>query len=131
MPTVSPVPEPTPRSVPTTTPPATPATPDLDAAAPREAVIASSSSAIRCSLFTEDLPGRARCLIGHPVNPPHLIPLVEISGAPWTAPDALDRAAELADEGGVGGGVLATGSVVTAAEVRMLLGADPERGADA
>lgn len=37
-------------------------------------------------------------------------------------PDALDRAAELADEGGVGGGVLATGSVITAAEVRMLLG---------
>ncbi len=38
-------------------------------------------------------------------------------------PDALDRAAELADEGGVNGGVVATGSVVTAAEVRMLLGA--------
>jgi len=37
-------------------------------------------------------------------------------------PDALDRAAELADEGGVGGGVLATGSIITAAEVRMLLG---------
>ncbi|MBR7742819.1 bifunctional folylpolyglutamate synthase/dihydrofolate synthase [Phycicoccus sp. BSK3Z-2] len=37
-------------------------------------------------------------------------------------PDALDTAAGLADEGGVGGGVLATGSVVTAAEVRMLLG---------
>ena len=37
-------------------------------------------------------------------------------------PDALDRAAGLADEGGVGGGVLATGSVTTAAEVRMLLG---------
>lgn len=37
-------------------------------------------------------------------------------------PDALDRAAELADEGGVGGGVIATGSVTTAAEVRMLLG---------
>lgn len=39
-----------------------------------------------------------------------------------TLPDALDRAAELADEEGVGGGVLATGSVVTAADVRMLLG---------
>ena len=39
-----------------------------------------------------------------------------------TLPDALDRAAELADEGGVAGGVLATGSVITAAEVRMLLG---------
>jgi dihydrofolate synthase/folylpolyglutamate synthase len=37
-------------------------------------------------------------------------------------PDALDTAAGLADEGGVGGAVLATGSVVTAAEVRMLLG---------
>jgi dihydrofolate synthase/folylpolyglutamate synthase len=37
-------------------------------------------------------------------------------------PDALDTAAGLADEGGVGGGVLATGSVTTAAEVRMLLG---------
>lgn len=37
-------------------------------------------------------------------------------------PDALDRAAELADAGGVAGAVLATGSVVTAAEVRMLLG---------
>jgi dihydrofolate synthase/folylpolyglutamate synthase len=37
-------------------------------------------------------------------------------------PDALDRAAGLADEGGVGGGVLATGSVVTAADARMLLG---------
>jgi dihydrofolate synthase/folylpolyglutamate synthase len=38
-------------------------------------------------------------------------------------PDALDLAAQLADEGGVGGGVIATGSVTTAAEVRMLLGA--------
>jgi dihydrofolate synthase/folylpolyglutamate synthase len=37
-------------------------------------------------------------------------------------PDALDHAAELADEGGVAGGVLATGSITTAAEVRMLLG---------
>jgi dihydrofolate synthase / folylpolyglutamate synthase len=37
-------------------------------------------------------------------------------------PDALDRAAEMADQGGVGGGVLATGSITTVAEVRMLLG---------
>lgn len=64
----------------------------LDALAPADAVVASSSSAIRCSLFTDTLPGRTRCLIGHPVNPPHLIPLVEISGAPWTAPEALARA---------------------------------------
>jgi dihydrofolate synthase/folylpolyglutamate synthase len=37
-------------------------------------------------------------------------------------PDALDRAAQMADEGGLGGGVLATGSITTAAEIRMLLG---------
>ncbi|MGZ4601790.1 bifunctional folylpolyglutamate synthase/dihydrofolate synthase [Oryzihumus sp.] len=37
-------------------------------------------------------------------------------------PEALDRAAGLADEGGVAGGVLATGSITTAAEVRLLLG---------
>lgn len=67
----------------------------LDAAAPPGAVLASSSSAIRCSLFTEELPGRARCLIGHPVNPPHLIPLVELSGAPWTDPAAIERAREV------------------------------------
>lgn len=64
----------------------------LDAAAPAEAIIASSSSAIRVSLFTQDLSGRARCLIGHPVNPPHLIPLVELSGADWTAPETITRA---------------------------------------
>jgi 3-hydroxyacyl-CoA dehydrogenase len=65
---------------------------ELDALAPPATVIASSSSAIRCSLFTGELKGRGRCLIGHPVNPPHLIPLVEISGAPWTDDDALARA---------------------------------------
>lgn len=37
-------------------------------------------------------------------------------------PDALDHAAQLADEGGVAGGVVATGSIVTVAEVRLLLG---------
>src|SRR5258707_11360776 len=41
------------------------------------------------------LPGWARCLVGHPVNPPHLIPLVELCGAPWTAPDAVDRARKI------------------------------------
>jgi 3-hydroxyacyl-CoA dehydrogenase len=71
---------------------------ELDAAAPKDAVIASSSSAIRGSLFTEALLGRGRCLIGHPVNPPHLIPLVEICGAPWTTPEALARARQVYEE---------------------------------
>src|SRR5260370_6517023 len=60
--------------------------------APPSALLVSSTSAIVASRFTEMLPGRARCLVGHPVNPPHLVPLVELCGAPWTSPEAIDRA---------------------------------------
>lgn len=56
----------------------------MDKIASPTAVLASSSSSIPASAFTEDLPGRARCLIAHPVNPPYLVPVVEICGAPWT-----------------------------------------------
>ena len=65
---------------------------EFDRLAPPDAPLVSSTSAIVASRFTENLPGRARCLVGHPVNPPHLIPLVELCGAPWTAPDVMDRA---------------------------------------
>ena len=60
--------------------------------APEHAILASSTSAIVASRFTEELPGRARCLVAHPVNPPHLVPLVELCGAPWTAPQTIERA---------------------------------------
>jgi 3-hydroxyacyl-CoA dehydrogenase len=63
----------------------------LDAKASPEAVLASSSSALRASLFSEDLPGRARCLVAHPVNPPYLVPLVELSPAPWTSRETVAR----------------------------------------
>lgn len=65
---------------------------ELDRLAPPEVVLASSTSAIVASRFTEDLKGRARCLVAHPVNPPHLVPLVELVGAPWTAPETIARA---------------------------------------
>ena len=65
---------------------------DLDRLAAPDAILASSTSAIPCSLFTEGLAGRARCLVAHPVNPPHLVPVVELSGAPWTDPEAVARA---------------------------------------
>jgi len=68
---------------------------ELDRLAPPDAVLASSTSAITASRFTEALPGRARCLVGHPVNPPHLVPLVELCGAPWTSPEAIDRARQI------------------------------------
>jgi len=57
----------------------------IDAAAPARAIFASSSSAIAASKFTKRLSGRARCLVAHPVNPPHLVPIVELCPAPWTA----------------------------------------------
>jgi len=65
---------------------------ELDRFAPKDALLVSSTSAITASRFTEKLAGRARCMVGHPVNPPHLVPLVELCGAPWTAPDAIERA---------------------------------------
>jgi 3-hydroxyacyl-CoA dehydrogenase len=64
----------------------------LDAATPRNTVIASSTSGIVTSRFTEGLKGRDRCLVAHPVNPPHVVPIVELSGASWTSPETVKRA---------------------------------------
>jgi L-gulonate 3-dehydrogenase len=66
---------------------------ELDAAAPSDAVLASSTSAILPSAFTENLKGRARCLVIHPINPPYLIPAAEVVPAPWTDPEVVERAA--------------------------------------
>ncbi len=66
----------------------------LDAAAPANAVLASSSSAILPSRFTEDLAGRARCLVVHPINPPYLVPAAEVVPAPWTDPAVVERVRE-------------------------------------
>ena len=65
---------------------------ELDHLAPPGAVLASSSSAILPSLFTEQLPHRKRCLVIHPINPPYLIPAVEVVPAPWTSPEIIERA---------------------------------------
>jgi 3-hydroxyacyl-CoA dehydrogenase len=65
----------------------------MDAVAPPGAVLASSTSAILPSKFTEHLDGRARCLVVHPLNPPYVIPAAEVVPAPWTDPDAVQRTA--------------------------------------
>ena len=69
---------------------------ELDAVAAPETVLASSTSAILPSQFTEDLKGRARCLVMHPINPPYLVPAVEIVPAPWTDPAAMEKTRQLA-----------------------------------
>jgi carnitine 3-dehydrogenase len=64
----------------------------LDGAAPQDAVIASSSSGLLMSRLQEVCAQPERCVIGHPFNPPHLIPLVEVVGGARTSQAAIDRA---------------------------------------
>jgi len=59
-------------------------TKEIDAATPDNIPIASSTSGIPASLYAVDLKGKDRCLVAHPINPPHLIPAVEIVPAPFT-----------------------------------------------
>jgi 3-hydroxyacyl-CoA dehydrogenase len=68
---------------------------ELDRLAGANAVLASSTSGIPASAFTEDLAGRHRCLVAHPINPPYLVPLVELCPAPWTDPAVVERTFEL------------------------------------
>ena len=63
----------------------------LDAVAASTTILASSTSALVPSKFTAGLAGRARCIVAHPVNPPHLVPVVEVCGAPWTSADTKAR----------------------------------------
>jgi 3-hydroxyacyl-CoA dehydrogenase len=65
----------------------------LDELLPPDVIIASSSSGLTmseiqaaCAMHPE------RCVIGHPFNPPHLIPLVEIVGGKMTSEDTIERA---------------------------------------
>ncbi len=67
----------------------------MDAIASPQAILASSTSTVPASAFSEGLAGRSRCLVVHPVNPPYLVPLVELSPAPWTAPEVVERTRRL------------------------------------
>jgi len=64
---------------------------ELDRLCLPDVVLASSTSGIPASQFTESLAGRSRCLVAHPVNPPYLVPLVELVGAPWTDPAVVAK----------------------------------------
>jgi carnitine 3-dehydrogenase len=64
----------------------------LDAALDPSVVIASSSSGLLMSRCQVDCRHSERCVIGHPFNPPHLVPLVEVVGGDKTAPWAIERA---------------------------------------
>jgi L-gulonate 3-dehydrogenase len=73
---------------------------EMDQQAGPETILASSTSWIPASEFSAGLPGRGRILVAHPVNPPYLVPLVELAPAPWTAPEVIERARSLFSRAG-------------------------------
>ena len=64
----------------------------IDPALDAHAVVASSSSGLLISALQEGLRNGARFVVGHPFNPPHLIPLVEVVGGRGTDPEAVEWA---------------------------------------
>lgn len=72
----------------------------LDTLVAPHVILASSSSAIPPSSFTSNMVTKNRCLVAHPVNPPHLIPLVELVPAPYTDESIVKRAREIMEDVG-------------------------------
>src|SRR6202142_1778201 len=65
---------------------------DIDEATPPDSLIASSSSGITPSVMQSKCTHPERIVVGHPFNPPHVIPLVEVVGGTKTSPEAIQRA---------------------------------------
>jgi 3-hydroxyacyl-CoA dehydrogenase len=68
---------------------------EMDRLADPEVILASSTSWIPASSFSAEFAGRGRILVAHPVNPPHLVPLVELAPAPWTTINTIEQARDL------------------------------------
>src|SRR5690349_9131518 len=65
---------------------------DMDEATPADSIIASSSSGITPSVMQSGCTRPERIVVGHPFNPPHVIPLVEVVGGSRTSPEAINQA---------------------------------------
>jgi ketoreductase RED1 len=64
----------------------------IEIAAPNDALLSSSSSTIPASIQNSEMENPGRLVIGHPFNPPHLMPLVEVVPSPKTEPRITARA---------------------------------------
>ncbi len=64
----------------------------MDAVLPGQVVLASSSSGLLMSRVQSACRFPQRVVLGHPFNPPHLIPLVEVIGGEQTSEEAIARA---------------------------------------
>jgi carnitine 3-dehydrogenase len=65
---------------------------EMDQAAPPDAIIASSSSGITMDVMQSACKHPERCVVGHPFNPPHIVPLVEVVGGAKTSEETIERA---------------------------------------
>src|SRR6202035_2247188 len=63
---------------------------EIDEATPPGSILASSSSGITMDVIQSQCKRPERCVIGHPFNPPHVIPLVEVVGGAKTSPEAIE-----------------------------------------
>jgi len=72
----------------------------MDDLAPAHCILASSTSTIQTSRFSEGLKGKQRCIVAHPGTPPHLLKLVEIVPAPWTSAETVERTRKLMEDCG-------------------------------
>ncbi len=67
----------------------------LDNSCSENVILSSSSSGMPISLITQNLKGKNRCIISHPVNPPHLIPCVEISPSSNTSDEVIKKTKDI------------------------------------
>ena len=64
---------------------------EIDDATPPDSILASSSSGITMDVIQSACKRPERCVIGHPFNPPHVIPLVEVVGGAKTSPQTIEK----------------------------------------
>lgn len=64
----------------------------LDTVAPAHAILASSSSGLSVTALQAQCAHPQRVVLGHPFNPPHMIPLVEVGGGEKTSAEAIAQA---------------------------------------
>jgi 3-hydroxyacyl-CoA dehydrogenase len=67
---------------------------DMDDATPPDSILASSSSGLTMDVIQSGCKRPERCVIGHPFNPPHIIPLVEVVGGAETSLETIEQAME-------------------------------------
>lgn len=71
---------------------------EMDLAAPAKAILGSSTSAMDLTAITAGVPGAHRCIVAHPVNPPHVVPAVEILGGAATDKKVISRTVKFMTE---------------------------------